>query len=213
ESMKGGPARWAAPGLAWRSRNGPSRRMAGRSRSTRPAADPRSGSSCRVDRMRRRTMREDSILGVTRLVAFTLALAAIRQRPAAAETPPLEPLTLTGAIETALRNYPAIRERRARAQAAEEGVGLARTAYLPRLDLLWQENRATTNNVFGLLLPQSIIPPISGPVLGTKSFDSVWGSAGGLLFSWEPMDFGFRKATVDLARATANQAAAGVDVT
>ena len=50
------------------------------------------------------------------------------------------------------------KESRARAQAAEEGIGVARTAYLPRLDLLWQENRATTNNVFGLLLPQSVIP-------------------------------------------------------
>jgi hypothetical protein len=38
-----------------------------------------------------------------------------------------------------LKNYPAIKESRARAQAAEEGVAVARTAYLPRLDMLWQE--------------------------------------------------------------------------
>jgi outer membrane protein len=112
------------------------------------------------------------------------------------------PLTLNDAIQLALKNYPAIRESRARAQAAEEGIAVARTTYLPRLDMIWQENRATTNNVFGLLLPQSVVPSISGPVLGTQSLgDSVWGSAGGVLLSWEAVDFGQRKAGVDVARA------------
>src|SRR6266853_1995642 len=84
-------------------------------------------------------------------------------------------ITLNDAIQLALKNYPAIKESRARAQAAEALVGVARTAYLPRLDMMWQENRATTNNVFGLLLPQSTLAPISGPVLGTRSLgDSVW---------------------------------------
>ena len=49
------------------------------------------------------------------------------------------------------------------------GIQLARTAYLPRVDALAQVNRATRNNVFGLLLPQGVIPAISGPVLGTKA--------------------------------------------
>jgi len=127
---------------------------------------------------------------------------------ALAQTAPPESLTINDAIQSALKNYPAIRERRARAQAAEETIGVARTAYLPRLDMVWQENRATTNNVFGLLLPQSIIPPISGPVLGTKSYDSVWGSAAGVLLSWEAVDFGQRKASVDVARAQASAAKA-----
>ena len=72
---------------------------------------------------------------------------------AAAQSPVSGPLTLNDAIQLALKNYPAIKESRARAQAAEESVGVARTAYLPRLDMMWQENRGTTNNVFGLLFP------------------------------------------------------------
>src|SRR5438046_7174941 len=68
--------------------------------------------------------------------------------------------------------------------------------------MVWQENRATTNNVFGLLLPQSVVPAISGPVLGTRSLGgSVWGSAAGVLLSWEAVDFGQRKASLDVARA------------
>jgi outer membrane protein TolC len=112
-----------------------------------------------------------------------------------------------------LSNYPAIRAARGQAAAARAGIELARTAYLPRADLLWQENRATTNNIFGLLLPQSVIPPITGPVLGTKSYTSTWGSAGGVLFSWEPFDFGLRSANDALARTVVAQAEAGVEVT
>jgi outer membrane protein TolC len=130
-----------------------------------------------------------------------------------AQTPAQQPLRLEAAVDLAIANYPAVRAARARAQAAEAGIDLARTAYLPRTDLLWQENRASRNNIFGLLLPQAVIPGISGPVLGTKSVDSVWGSAGGVLFSWEPFDFGLRKANTDLARALTHQADAGVEVT
>jgi outer membrane protein TolC len=112
------------------------------------------------------------------------------------------PLTLGDAVQSALKNYPTLKERRARAEAAEAGVGVARTAYLPRLDVLWQENRATTNNVFGTLLPQPTIFSMTGPVQGTRSLsDSVWGSALGALLSWEAVDFGQRKAAVDAARA------------
>jgi len=50
-------------------------------------------------------------------------------------------------------------------------------------------------------------------VLGTKSYASTWGSAGGILFSWEPIDFGLRSANVELARTAMNQAKAGVEVT
>lgn len=123
------------------------------------------------------------------------------------------PLSLYDAIQLALKNYPAIRESRARAQAADEGIGVARTAYLPRLDMLWQENRATHNNVFGLLLPQSIVPPISGPVLGTRSYDSVWSGAAGVQLSWEAIDFGQRKANVDVARAQSVFGKARTDLT
>src|SRR5437773_6411681 len=68
--------------------------------------------------------------------------------------------------------------------------------------MLWQENRGTTNNVFGLLFPQSTVFSMTGPAQGTRSLgDSVWGSAGAVQLSWEAVDFGQRKAGVDVARA------------
>ena len=126
---------------------------------------------------------------------------------------PQPPLNLNTAVEQALSAYPAVRVVQAQSQAASAGIELARTAYFPRADLLWQQNRGTRNNVFGVLLPQSTIPSMSGPVLGGTSNQSAWGSAGGLLLSWEPFDFGLRKAKVKLARALTDQAQVSETVT
>ena len=41
---------------------------------------------------------------------------------------------------------------------------------------------------------QTVIPNMSGPVLGTNDGRNVWGSAVGVLVSWEPFDFGRRHA-------------------
>ncbi len=121
--------------------------------------------------------------------------------------------TLEEAVEFALKNYPAVRVSLERASAARGGVALARTDYLPRADMLWQGNRATRNNIFGLLLPQSTIPSISGPVLPNTSNRGVWGSAAGLLFSWEPLDFGRRRAQVESARAAETRTDAELELT
>jgi outer membrane protein TolC len=130
-----------------------------------------------------------------------------------AQTPqPAGPLTLQQAVRIAVDNYPAIRAARAQVAAQEAGVGLARTAWLPRLDSMILANRATRNNVPGLLLPGSIIPPISGPASDTSSGSSIWGSGSAVLFSWEPFDFGLRDASVEAASAQVGRAGAGLGV-
>jgi hypothetical protein len=78
--------------------------------------------------------------------------------------------------------------------------------------MVWQTNQATDNNITGLVLPQSIIAPISGPVPASTSNRSAWGSAAGLLFSWEPLARAGRDRTtaeasltrLDVAVATVN---------
>ena len=123
------------------------------------------------------------------------------------------PLTLGQAVQQSVDKYPAVRGSLEQVSAAAAGINLARTAYLPRADFLAQVNRATHNNVFGLLLPQSVIPSISGPAQGTNSLSSIWGSAVATLVSWEPVDFGLRKANVETAKATKDRAAAEANVT
>jgi outer membrane protein TolC len=121
-----------------------------------------------------------------------------------------QPITLPQAVESALKNYPSIRISQEQTNAASAAIQRARTAYLPRVDALAQVNRATRNNVFGALLPQSVIPSMSGPVIGSDNFGSVWGSAIGGLVTWEPFDFGLRGANVATAGAVRAQSEAAV---
>src|SRR5258708_13598802 len=144
-------------------------------------------------------------------IAVALLLFLALERMAVAQSPKV--LTLEDAVNYALKNYPAVRAAMERVGAAQAGVGLAYTSYLPRADMLWQLNRATDNNITGLLLPQSVIAPITGAVTLSPSNRSAWGSAAGLLFSWEPFDFGYRGARVDAPRPARNRATAEASVT
>lgn len=111
-------------------------------------------------------------------------------------------MTLAQAVDSALRNYPSVQVSQEQINAAAAGIKLARTAYLPRVDAVAQANRATRNNLLGLMLPSGgVIPSISGPVLGTNNFGTAWGSAVGTLVTWEPFDFGLRRANVNAAAA------------
>lgn len=118
--------------------------------------------------------------------------------------------TLAEAVAEALKHYPSVRVSQEQMNAAAASIQLARTAYLPRIDMLAQVNRATRNNVFGLLLPQSVIPSISGPVIGSDNLGSVWGSAVGGSVSWEPFDFGLRAANTAVARSARAQSEAAL---
>ncbi len=136
---------------------------------------------------------------------------------AAAQTAPAElpqtPLTIEQAARLSARNYPAIRSSLAEAAAANGGIDLAKTAYLPHVDLRLSANRATRNNVFGLTFPNSVIPGISGPVQEGSTIKSTFGSTAGVLFSYEPFDFGLRSANVAVAEAVRARAEAGKTVT
>lgn len=148
---------------------------------------------------------------ITPILAVDLALTHAQENAPGHQS--LQSLDLPSAVEIALKNYPQVHAALARASAAGSGIELAKTAYLPRTELLWQATRATRNNVFGLFFPAAIPLPISGPVLGTNSGTNVWGTSAGFLFSWEPFDFGSRQAKVEVARAQETQAVAGVSAT
>jgi len=153
---------------------------------------------------------------VLALVVLALSRGAAAQTEPAAPGPP-QPLTLDAAIQYATEHYPTIRAAVEQVVASAADVDVARAVYLPRLDSVWQSNRATANNIFGQVLPQSVIPSMSGPVLASTSSRAVWGSAAGALLSWEPLDFGWRRASVAgaeaaLARARAAETLTRLDV-
>jgi outer membrane protein len=145
------------------------------------------------------------------LLLFLAAYALSAQTVAPA--PGNQPLSLADALAMSQDKYPAIKASLEQQAAAQHQIGVAKTAYLPRLDLLWQTNRATDNNRTGLLLPQSVLPSISGPVAGDAPGRSAWSSAGGALINWQPFDFGARAAQVNVARKGALAAVSATNVT
>ena len=149
----------------------------------------------------------------TRAAVIGIATLLAGARGARAQAAGGDVFTLDRAIQYAADHYPAVRAAVEQVAATTAGVTVARTAYLPRLDSLWQSNRATANNIFGQVLPQSVIPSLTGPVLASTSSQSAWGSAAGALLTWEPADFGFRKATVAGADAVVAQARASEALT
>jgi outer membrane protein len=155
------------------------------------------------------------VCGAARGAVFAAcAIIGTLAAPAAAQSarPPF-PITVQQAVQYAIDNYPSIRASLARVAAQESNVDLARTSYLPRIDTSFQVNRATRNNVAGLLLPGTTIPAISGPVSDSTSSTSIWGSGTGVLLSWEAFDFGLRGASTDLARSLVTRASAGAALT
>ena len=147
--------------------------------------------------------------GLCLFCVLTVARAAAAQPSGRAA----QAITLDEAIQYAAEHYPAVRAAIEQANASAALVDAARSSYLPRLDSVLQWNRATANNVFGQVLPQSVIPAMSGPVLDSASAAGVWGSAMGALLSWEPVDFGLRHAGVTSAEAALTQARAGETLT
>jgi outer membrane protein TolC len=149
-------------------------------------------------------------IGVGCFLVVSYSAVALAQSQAVV-TPGVTPeLTIAQVVQDAQQNYPAIHVSEQELNAAMANIRLARTSYLPRLDVIVEVNRATRNNVFGTLLPQSILPSMSGPVIGTNNGGSVWGSATGLLLNWQPFDFGLRRAKVEAAAAARDRANAYV---
>src|SRR6266852_3728169 len=99
------------------------------------------------------------------ILLCVVSAPGVIEAQAPAQAGPPQMLTLDQAIQYATDHYPTIRAALEQVNVSAAGVDVARSAYLPRLDSLWQSNRATANNIFGQVLPQGILPALSGPVL------------------------------------------------
>jgi len=146
------------------------------------------------------------------LVGFLLLMISIGRLWAQSAPAPVRSLALDEAIDYALAHYPAVRAALEQVESARGGVALVRTSYLPQVNPIYQANRATQNQVAGIFLPASITPSVEGPVQ-PYSGTSFWNSQAGALFSWEPVDFGLRRAAVEQARSAEHKSEADVQLT
>lgn len=130
------------------------------------------------------------------MVCVGPALMAGGQAPSAQA--PQGEFTLARAIQEAEARYPAIRAAQQQQEAARNAIGVAKTAYLPRADVLWQTNRTTTNRPNVSLVPQPIVP-VPAPPARAVTGHSDWNTATGVLLAWQPFDFGVRPTQVRIA--------------
>ncbi len=143
---------------------------------------------------------------------FSLLLIFVLGGNLRAQAAPANSLKLDEAIDYALAHYPAVRASLELVESSRNGVALARTSYLPQVNPIYQANRSTQNQVTGIFLPASIIPSVEGPVQ-PYSGTSFWDTQAGALLSWEPVDFGLRRAAVDQARSAEHKSDADVELT
>ncbi len=112
----------------------------------------------------------------------------------------LKSTSLHDLLKQAETNYPLLKSKILDEQAAQKGIEASRSTFIPTLDASYQINKATYNNITGMVYPQFIIP-ISGPPSSGNNMTGVYGSAASLLLNWQPFTFGQRKAQVDFSRA------------
>ncbi len=143
-----------------------------------------------------------------------LLIVSLFSAPVRGQTNATAPRTfsLEDALNYALQNYPAVRASLEQVNAAHAGITLARAQYLPFLSGVYQDSRATQNQVAGIWLPTTITPTVEGPIAGLSG-QSFWGSQAAALFSWEPIDFGLRRSSVGQARSAEDKSNTALAVT
>jgi outer membrane protein len=121
-------------------------------------------------------------------------------------------LTLEQAIQSALQDHPVLAREAAAEQAADARLDLARTGYIPQLDVGLQANRGTANVVRGATFPMRGVPNVSGPVSDPVMDSGAFGTVASLTTSWDALGLLSKMASVDAALRDREHAYAGGDV-
>jgi len=143
-----------------------------------------------------------------------LLMMCVCSGPSLGQTSATTPRTfsLEDALSYALQNYPAVRASLEQVNAARAVVSIAHAQYLPSLSGVYEESRATLNQVAGIWLPTAITPTVEGAIAGSSG-QNFWGSQAAALFSWEPIDFGLRRSSVQQARSAEDKSNADLALT
>lgn len=108
--------------------------------------------------------------------------------------------SLKSFLQLAETNYPLLKSKALDVQGAQKGIDISKNTIIPSLDVAYQVNYATYNNITGMAWPQFLVP-ISGPPSTSNNMNGVFGSATSLLLNWQPVTFGQRQAQADYSLA------------
>ena len=130
---------------------------------------------------------------------------------------PTEAISIRESVEIALRNFPTITHRLFKLHAAQANVTLAKTQYLPNLNLDLQESAVSPNRIASVVMNNvsgfDTVPIDSGPSSLHSTMKPLANSLQGLNLNWLLVDFGLRHANDDFAYADARAARADLNLT
>lgn len=130
---------------------------------------------------------------------------------------PTSAVTIREAVDVAIRNYPTISSKRFKLKASMANVTLAKTQYLPNLNIDIQESAITGNRVASTVMNNvsgfDTVPIDSGPVSQKSSMRPLVNNLQGVNLNWLLVDFGLRHANDNFAYADARTARADVNLT
>jgi len=109
-------------------------------------------------------------------------------------------LTLSDAIRQAITNYPLLKSKLYTVEAARKNIELDKNTMVPSVDIAYQANLATANNITGMFYPVDMIP-MTGPVFSSNNYNPAFGTAASLLLNWQPWTFGWRNAKINASKA------------
>ncbi len=119
---------------------------------------------------------------------------------------PMPSGSLQAFLDTAAARYPLLKARKYEAAGIISQSATVQKMFSPELDAMYQANYATYNNITGMNYPQYLLP-ISGPPSADNTYSGVFGSAASVLFKWQAVTFGRKKAL--LAQVEADGQLAG----
>lgn len=111
-------------------------------------------------------------------------------------------ITLSEAIDSAIKNYPSIKAKKAERTASEFALKAAQTeGRIPDVIIQDQYQFATNNSLAGATFPmQGAFPAVSGGIRSNNIYQPVWGSLTDIQVNWQAFTFGKVKANIDVAQ-------------
>ncbi len=130
---------------------------------------------------------------------------------------PVRAVTMREAVAISVRNFPAIAHKQFKLRASVANVTLAKTQYLPNLNVDIQESGVTGNRIASVVMNNvsgfDTVPVDAGPSATKSSLKPLVNNLEGLNLNWLMVDFGLRHANDQFAYADARAARADLNLT
>src|SRR6266498_5131033 len=134
---------------------------------------------------------------------YKLITALLIFSNATAQAPSDTLIQMKDAVRMAEQRYHLLKARKYEAEAVTKNIDVVKYSRLPTIDVSYQANIATANNLTGIFYPNGILP-MTGPPSASNNYSPAAGSAASILLNWQAVTFGQRNAQINLSVSEAN---------